>query len=217
MQQLQLFSAAELAMMRDRSASRRYSPAREEFRREHARHRVRGLAQRHAAKLRRLRGDCGGGGLAGASGSEHGAVRPVPVAASRGPAQVATMQGADTAEPAAVSSEAAGDSAVAAVSSGAAGDSVVAAGESVVLSVGPVLVASGPVVVASGSTVVAVGPAVSAVAASGSAVAAGGHWVSRRRLRPLLPPIRDGRWWRRMKLLMTMFFERVRIATVDRA
>ncbi len=151
--------------MRDRSASRRYSPAREEFRREHARHRVWGLAQRHAAKLRRLRGDCGGGGLVGASGSERGAVRPVPVAAPRGPAQVTAMPGADTAEPAAVSTGAAGDSVV---SSAATGESVVAAGESVVLSVGPV-------VVASGSTVVAVGPA---VAASGSAVAAGGPAVA---------------------------------------
>ncbi|GAA3297416.1 hypothetical protein GCM10020218_082760 [Dactylosporangium vinaceum] len=41
--------------MRDRTRVRNYSPANEEFRREHARHRDWGLAQRHAAKLRRLR------------------------------------------------------------------------------------------------------------------------------------------------------------------
>ncbi len=56
MRQLQLFSTAELAVMRDRTASRRYSAEREEFRREHARRRAWGLAQRHATKLHRLRG-----------------------------------------------------------------------------------------------------------------------------------------------------------------
>jgi hypothetical protein len=54
MWQLQLFTTAELAAMRDRPASRRYSPEAEEFRREHARHRNWGLAQRHARRLRRL-------------------------------------------------------------------------------------------------------------------------------------------------------------------
>jgi hypothetical protein len=45
--------------MRDRTASRSYSPAGEEFRREHERHRAWGLTQRHAERLRRLRGsDC---------------------------------------------------------------------------------------------------------------------------------------------------------------
>ncbi|REF98130.1 hypothetical protein DFJ67_4140 [Asanoa ferruginea] len=43
--------------MRDRSASRSYSPAGEEFRREHERHRAWGLTRRHAERLRRLRGD----------------------------------------------------------------------------------------------------------------------------------------------------------------
>ncbi|HTJ35288.1 MAG TPA: hypothetical protein VL738_18845 [Dactylosporangium sp.] len=55
MRQLQLFTSSELAAMRDRTRSRRYSPAGEEFRREHARQRAWGLARRHAEKLRRLR------------------------------------------------------------------------------------------------------------------------------------------------------------------
>ncbi len=41
--------------MRDRTASRRYSPQGEEFRRDHARHRAWGLARRHAERLRQLR------------------------------------------------------------------------------------------------------------------------------------------------------------------
>jgi hypothetical protein len=53
--QLQLFTKAELAVMRDRTASRNYSAEREEFRRTHKRHRDWGLAQRYAAKTRRLR------------------------------------------------------------------------------------------------------------------------------------------------------------------
>jgi hypothetical protein len=56
MRQLQLFSQAALAEMRDRTAARNYSPAREEFRREHARHRAWGLTQRHGERLRRQRG-----------------------------------------------------------------------------------------------------------------------------------------------------------------
>jgi hypothetical protein len=55
MRQLQLFTSAALAQMRDRTASRRYSPARDEFRREHERRRARGLIQRHGERLRRLR------------------------------------------------------------------------------------------------------------------------------------------------------------------
>jgi hypothetical protein len=51
MRQLQMFTTAELAKMRDRSASRRHSPQANEFRREHARHRAWGLAQRHARRL----------------------------------------------------------------------------------------------------------------------------------------------------------------------
>jgi len=37
--QLQFFTSAQLAQMRDRTASRNYSPEGEEFRREHKRHR----------------------------------------------------------------------------------------------------------------------------------------------------------------------------------
>ena len=53
MRQLQLFTPAELAGMRDRTASRSYSPAADEFRRIHERHRRWGLARRHAERLRR--------------------------------------------------------------------------------------------------------------------------------------------------------------------
>lgn len=55
MRQLQLFTSAALAEMRDRTASRNHSPERDEFRREHERHRAWGLAQRHGMRLRRLR------------------------------------------------------------------------------------------------------------------------------------------------------------------
>jgi hypothetical protein len=57
MGQLSLFTRSELAAMRDRTRSRNYSPAKEQFRREHARHRDWGLARRHAEKLRRLHGN----------------------------------------------------------------------------------------------------------------------------------------------------------------
>jgi hypothetical protein len=40
MRQLQLFTSAELGRMRDRTASRNYSPEKDEFRREHERHRA---------------------------------------------------------------------------------------------------------------------------------------------------------------------------------
>ncbi len=53
MRQLQFFTRAEVAGMRDRTASRKYSLAGEEFRRVHARHRAWGLTQRHAERLRR--------------------------------------------------------------------------------------------------------------------------------------------------------------------
>jgi hypothetical protein len=54
-QQLQLFTRTELAGMRDRTASRNHSPGREQFRREHERHRAWGLARRHAERLRHAR------------------------------------------------------------------------------------------------------------------------------------------------------------------
>jgi hypothetical protein len=55
MWQLQLFSTAQLATMRDRTAARNYSAERDRFRREHERHRKWGLTQRYAEKTRRLR------------------------------------------------------------------------------------------------------------------------------------------------------------------
>jgi hypothetical protein len=53
--QLQFFTTSQLAVMRDRTASRNYSPAAEEFRHEHKRHRDYGLVRRHAERLRRNR------------------------------------------------------------------------------------------------------------------------------------------------------------------
>ena len=55
MRQLQLFTTAEVAGMRDRTASRRYSPGREAFRRDHERRRAWGLKRRHAERLHRSR------------------------------------------------------------------------------------------------------------------------------------------------------------------
>ncbi len=59
MGQLGLFTRAELAEMRDRTKSRRYSPEKEAFRREHERRRAWGLIQRHSRKLRDLHGGDG--------------------------------------------------------------------------------------------------------------------------------------------------------------
>ncbi|HEX5201208.1 MAG TPA: hypothetical protein VFW27_14855, partial [Actinoplanes sp.] len=56
MRQLQLFTSAQLATMRDPTKRRNYSAEAEEFRREHQRHRAWGLTQRHARKLRSLYG-----------------------------------------------------------------------------------------------------------------------------------------------------------------
>ena len=55
MRQLQLFTNAQLAVMRDRTKASNYSAEADAFRREHERHRAWGLTQRHARKLRRLR------------------------------------------------------------------------------------------------------------------------------------------------------------------
>jgi hypothetical protein len=85
MRQLSLFTPAELAGMRDRTASRDYSPGRDEFRREHQRHRVIGLARRHAERLRRLRS------VLHKSTGEHRRARP---AASSAPAPAPAV-GAD--------------------------------------------------------------------------------------------------------------------------
>jgi hypothetical protein len=54
MGQLQFFTSAQLATMRDRTRRRNYSPSGEEFRKEHERHRAWGLQQRHALKRARL-------------------------------------------------------------------------------------------------------------------------------------------------------------------
>jgi hypothetical protein len=54
MRQLSMFTRAQVAGMRDRTASRNHSPGRDQFRREHERHRAWGLARRHAERLRRL-------------------------------------------------------------------------------------------------------------------------------------------------------------------
>jgi hypothetical protein len=54
--QIGLFSRAQIAGMRDRTKRRNYSEEAEEFRRDHARRRKYGLAQRHAQKLTHLYG-----------------------------------------------------------------------------------------------------------------------------------------------------------------
>jgi hypothetical protein len=56
MRQLQLFTTAQLATMRDTTKRRNYSDEAEKFRREHQRHRVWGMTQRHARKLRSIYG-----------------------------------------------------------------------------------------------------------------------------------------------------------------
>jgi hypothetical protein len=56
MRQLELFTPAQLATMRDRTRRRNYSAAAEGFRDAHQRHRAWGLTQRHARKLSRLYG-----------------------------------------------------------------------------------------------------------------------------------------------------------------
>ena len=55
-EQMGLFTRAEIATIRDRTRRRNYSVEAEEFRREHARHRGWRLTQRHARKLSRLYG-----------------------------------------------------------------------------------------------------------------------------------------------------------------
>src|SRR4051812_25894485 len=82
MRQLQFFTTAELAKMRDRTASRSYSPAAEEFRREHERHREWGLKRRHANRLRHLRDISRDQPGEGPAGDSQARVRPVPPAAA---------------------------------------------------------------------------------------------------------------------------------------
>src|SRR6266498_4037083 len=56
MRQLELFTRSQLAAIRDRTRKRNYSPEKEEFRRDHQRHRRWGLARRHAQKRCRSHG-----------------------------------------------------------------------------------------------------------------------------------------------------------------
>ncbi len=93
MRQLQFFTTAELAKMRDRTRKRNYSPAGEEFRREHERHRAWGLQQRHAAKLSQLR--------RAAVASATPATSPTPTV----PAAPAAHKQPETREPSAKSHE----------------------------------------------------------------------------------------------------------------
>ena len=69
MRQLQLFTTAELAKMRDRTKSRSYSPAGDEFRRIHERQRAWGLKRRHAERLRHVQA---ARAAAASTGQEHG-------------------------------------------------------------------------------------------------------------------------------------------------
>ena len=55
MPQLEFFTRSQLASWRDRTASRNYSAERDEFRREHERHRKWGLRQRHGRRLMHVR------------------------------------------------------------------------------------------------------------------------------------------------------------------
>ena len=93
MRQLQLFTSVELAAMRDRSRSRNYSPAGDEFRRVHERHREWGLRRRHAERLRRLPDDSfyrrGLIAPCPATRAEEGAAGPIPVADRTPPTPVA--------------------------------------------------------------------------------------------------------------------------------
>src|SRR5690349_23297764 len=81
MGQLQFFSPRELAGMRDRSASRSYSPEGEEFRREHERHRAWGLIQRRGQRLRHLRNQSRAAGTASALTHREQVPAPAPAPA----------------------------------------------------------------------------------------------------------------------------------------
>src|SRR5690349_7806404 len=79
MRQGSLFSRAETAAMRDRTAARNYSAERDEFRREHERRRSWGLRRRHAEKLHRLRE----GGSVSAPQPADSVTQPPPEPTSR--------------------------------------------------------------------------------------------------------------------------------------
>src|SRR4029453_11174236 len=90
--QLQLFTPAELASMRDRTRSRNYSPANEGFRGEHRHHRDWGLARRHAEKLRRMRGDACAAPRPPRAGTEEEDRTTVPNPIDPAPARPAAPQ-----------------------------------------------------------------------------------------------------------------------------
>lgn len=149
MRQLQFFSTVELAKMRDRTKRRNYSPAGDEFRREHERHRALGLQQRHAAKLSRLRRAAVASELGSMSEPSPGlantpAKRP-PASAPRSTGQAVVSSGCDgrvvvAAGPDGQAIVAAGADGQAVVSSGSDGRGVVAAvcDKRTVVSQGPV-------------------------------------------------------------------------------
>jgi hypothetical protein len=104
--QLQFFTSAQMAVMRDRTARQNYSAEAEEFRREHARHREWGLVQRHGEKLRRLRNsrrDSQAASMAEGQGDAHPAcpepalleqqVRPTPAAGAATGREVSRRRG----------------------------------------------------------------------------------------------------------------------------
>jgi hypothetical protein len=95
MAQLEFFPRSQLASWRDPTASRNYSPEREQFRREHERHREWGLRQRHGRRAMYLRlysdivAPADRAGSSRASGpsalvSEPADTEPLPVEASSG-------------------------------------------------------------------------------------------------------------------------------------
>ena len=88
MRQLQLFTSADLAKMRDRTARRNYSPEAEEFRRVHKKDRDWGLARRHAEKLSRLRAAAADRAkhAAGTTGPARRSTSPRPQPAETSPA-----------------------------------------------------------------------------------------------------------------------------------
>src|SRR5512138_3112700 len=103
--QLQFFTTAQLAKMRDRTKSRNYSPEKDTFRREHARHRDWGLTQRHARKLRRLHATTVTAATAAADAGTTGAAT-APAATTAAGARAATATTAASAAATAAASAA---------------------------------------------------------------------------------------------------------------
>jgi hypothetical protein len=89
MRQLQLLTTAQLATMRDTTNRRNYSAAAEEFRREHQRHRVWGMEQRHARKLRSIYGHIPSGEELTAAWHDRSAQVSVPGTPEQAPSRPA--------------------------------------------------------------------------------------------------------------------------------